>query len=699
MADYSIPFWKQAPFLRIIIPFIAGIVLGNKFYPPIFWIWISLTVFLIGFCFLNGMKISFQWKFGWIRGLLVEALMGLLGVLVIDNQIYQTSSINLANFYNPGDWVMAELTVLPLKKNNIIYAECSCISLLAKGKIIHSNGPIVITIETKSSDKTDIIKMNDQILFNKPLEKIYSLRNPVSVDHQGHITSGTVKFRVYLRENEFRIVHLDKTTTPSSILEEAKSKILNILKNSIRGEKESGLAEALLLGFRQDLDKELLQSYVLSGVVHIIAISGLHLALIFTILKFLMRPIYKRRPGKWIAAFSIIAMLWAFSFLSGASPSVLRSALMFSLLVIAENLNKHGSVYNSLFSSAFILLCIDPSWLWDIGFQLSYLAVLSIVIFYKPVYHLINFSPRIPDLLWQSIALTLSAQILTAPICILNFHQFPVYFLPANLLAVPLSSLILIGEILLCIIAWAPGLGQALGAILTKLIWFLNSYIEQISKLPYSSWNQLEISAVQTLLMYVAIGSLGSWTLKRQKTGLFIGLLSICFFIAIRSRSMLDSFQQQKLIIYNIPRRQAVDCIRGREFSFFGDSVTEANAPVRKFYLDPARISLRLDKRINAKHFAKGPKVFTWSKKKLIILEDPWLGNSIDNSLQVDFVVLSKNCTDSITRLNKTFSNAFWIFDRSNSGKRLIQWKNECENLGLSYYDVADKGAFVMNMD
>ena len=700
MTNFYIPVWKEAPFLRILIPFIVGIVLANNLQPSIFWVWIMLGVFLLVLWCFNAMRISFHWAYGWIRGLLLEAVIGMLGMLVEDLQIYQTRTVNLGNFYNKGDWVRVILSDPPVKKNNIFIYESSRVSLISKNRIVHPAGSITITLQFDPlGHKALAPEEGDQILFHKNLQEINYGNSMSSAVHQGYNVSQANKFRVFLRQFEFVILKTPKGNNSRPLLDLTKDKILAVLKKNIAGDRESGLAEALLVGYRQDLDKELLQSYANTGVVHIIAISGLHLALIFAILKFLMKPIYRKKSGRWVAAILIISMLWTFSFLSGSCPSVLRSALMFTMLVVAENLKKNGSVYNGLFASAFILLCINPSWLWDLGFQLSYLAVLSIVIFYKPIYQYINLNWKIPDLIWQSVSLTVSAQILTAPVCILNFHQFPLYFLPANLLAVPLSSLILIGELLLCSFSFLSGLAHFLGSLITRLIWILNSFIDFISRLPFSTWNHLQISVEQTFLMYIAIGSIAIWIIKRQKAGLFIGLASTVCWLALRSSSFIKSFHQEKIFVYNVPRHQAIDCIQGRQFIFFGDPAVEEMVARRRFYLDPTRTMFRLKDKYKTVPQNVNAGVFLWSKKKLLLLNDSLASYVWAAPINFDLILLSRNCPVSISSLHTVFKNAFWIFDRTNSEKKLNQWKTECEELGLPYYDVAEKGPFVMNMD
>ena len=216
----------------------------------------------------------------------------------------------------------------------------------------------------------------------------------------------------------------------------------------------------------------------------------------------------------------ILTGLWLFSLLAGAQPSVLRSAFMFTCIVLGDSFARKSSIYNTLALSALLLLCINPYWLWDVGFQLSYAAVLSIVIFMQPIYHWFYIKNKTLDFIWKLNAVTIAAQILTVPIGIYHFHQFPLNFLLTNFLAVPLSSFILLDEILLCIISFIPSLAAIIGKFISWLIWIMNSYIERIEMLPFSLWDGLQISILQAILLLIAAASMGFWLMEKNKAGL-----------------------------------------------------------------------------------------------------------------------------------------------------------------------------------
>ncbi len=288
-----------------------------------------------------------------------------------------------------------------------------------------------------------------------------------------------------------------------------------------------------------------MQAYANTGVVHVIAISGLHLGLIYGILLMLTKGLRGRKLAL-LRAVIIIASLWVFTLLAGAQASVVRSAVMFTTLAIGAVLNRNASIYNTLALSALLLLLYNPFWLWDVGFQLSYAAALSIIIFFKPIYNWLYFQNKLLDAVWKLMAVTLAAQLLTTPFSLYYFHQFPLLFFITNLVAVPLSSVILIGEILLCVFAFIPPVASALGWLLTKLIFFLNDHILQMNSLPFTSWQNLSISFWQSVLLLVFISGLGYWLMQQNKKGLQVSAMALLLFAILRTASFMEASSQKK---------------------------------------------------------------------------------------------------------------------------------------------------------
>ena len=533
-------------------------------------------------------------------------------------------------------------------------------------------------------------------MISKPLQEIKNSGNPGAFDYKRYSLFQGTTHQLYLKENEFERLSTTARKPLRQFINRIRSRVLNILRTNIKEEKELGLAEALLIGYKNDLDKTLVQSYSNTGVVHVIAISGLHLGLIYWLLTWIFKPLQKRTL-KWSRPVFILTGLWLFTLLAGAQPSVLRSAFMFTCIVIGDSFERRSSIYNSLAFSALLILCINPFWLWDVGFQLSYAAVLSIVIFMQPIYHWFYIKNKLLDMIWKLNAVTIAAQILTVPIGIYHFHQFPSSFILTNFVAVPLSSLILFAEILLCVLAFAPIIAVIIGKVISWLIWLMNSYIEQIEKLPFSLCDGLQITILQTLLLFiVAIGST-LWLMDKNKTSFRFATGALFLFVILRTISFINANKRQQLIIYNVPQKQAIDIIDGRRFVFVGDTELIADDFIRNFHLKPSRILHRVEQANGLDHYMQIDNMIFYKGKHILRIKNTTDFLQVDKRLAVDLLIVSGNPRLYFTRLLQPFSIKQVVFDSSCPPWKLTYWKKDCDSLHIPYHDVSEKGAFVMN--
>lgn len=530
------------------------------------------------------------------------------------------------------------------------------------------------------------------------MQEIKNAGNPGGFDYKRYSLFHGITHQVYLEENEFELLKEKKENRFRKYLFSARQNILAILRNAIPSTKEMGLAEALLIGYKDDLDQSLVQSYTNTGVVHIIAISGLHLGLIYWLLTILLKPLQKRKRFKWLVPVLIITCLWAFSLLAGAQPSILRSALMFTCIVLGDTLARKTSIYNTIAISAFILLCIDPFWLWDVGFQLSYAAVLSIIIFMRPVYNWFYSSNKILDFIWKMNAVTLAAQVLTIPLGIYYFHQFPNLFILTNFLAVPLSSIILLGEIFLCTVSFIPVLATYTGNLISWLISLMNRYIERIETIPFSIWNGLQISSWQAIFLFLFAIGFTYWLMEKCTPALKWSLLALTGFVALRSYSFMQASKQHKIIVYNIPGKRAIDFISKRKYYYTGDSDLLKNDFARNFHLKPSRILHRVNAVQELECLAVTGNYIDYLDRHILLLDETVSFSSLSIKPSVDLLVISKNPKIYIKNLAASLQIKQVVFDSSVPAWKLKYWKKDCEVLHIPCYDVTVKGAFVMNL-
>ena len=575
----------------------------------------------------------------------------------------------------------------PLKEASHSYKTIADINgYLEKGKFYASKGKVLIYFSKNSCAS---IKAGDKILFYQSLSKITNSGNPESFDYQEYCLLRGITHKVYLSQQNFKL-YPDPKTTFLSIANNVTDKILKIFRKYIPNKKETGLAEAMLVGYKDDLDKSLLESYTNVGVVHIVAISGMHLILIYALLIAITFPSNAIKKFIWWRAVIILVGIWFFTLLTGYQASILRAAIMLTCFVFSKTIFRKTSSLNSLAFSAFILLCWNPFWLWDIGFQLSYLAVASIFIFYKPILHIIHFQNKLMISIWKAIALTLSAQILTTPITIYYFHQFPRLFLISNLIAVPLSSLILLLEIILLSVSWIPLLAGITGKLIYVVIFCLDEFILRIQKVPESIWKGLYISIFQCVMLYLLIFSLATYIKNKNPLSKYISTICIICFCTTRISSFINSSGQHKLIVYNIPGRQAVQLVNRRDNWIITKGLTSEN------YLQSIQPSL-IKWRLNSPTISFINQ-FDFGNRKIVILDTSISINPLIEKQQIDYLILSKKVSGNLKEFVQNFSIHQIILDSSIPEWKAQLLKNQCDSLNVPCFDVRKEGAFVRNL-
>jgi competence protein ComEC len=331
------------------------------------------------------------------------------------------------------------------------------------------------------------------------------------------------------RPGQNRLILLNKNKTGPDRIKKLRDQLLTILDTHFPSSDVRGLAKALLVGYRGELDRELSTAYSQTGVVHVIAISGLHLGLIYGLLILILRP-FRHIPGFRLASgLFILFILWVFTLICGASPSVVRSAIMFSFLICGTIMHNKPVAGNMLSASAFVMLAAKPMVVYDIGFQLSYAAVGSLLLYNKSIQSLYTPANGILNMAWSSISTSLAAQILTTPFVLYHFHQFPLLFLLANLVAIPLSGIALLLLMLLCILALLSIPAEWVAGMVEWSIQAMNERIRALAALPFGRWETIPftISSLVCCLLLIGTTTLYFQTKKGRALQATLGILII----------------------------------------------------------------------------------------------------------------------------------------------------------------------------
>ena len=695
---FDIPIWKKAPFIRLLLPLIAGILLEWHLKVPALIGLVAVISFFIAYLLFFLFPFAVQFKLHVIRSVILNLLLISAGVLITWQKDAQHNNNWFGQRYENGDYLIVRINEPPVEKAKSFKAEGYVEAVIHNNETSKCEGKILLYFAKDSL--MPLLQYGDKILLNKNLQRIKNSGNPGAFNYQQYAAFQLIFHNIFLQKNNWVLLD-DKNVNPfRQFIFSSRSSILATLQKNIpQGKDELGIAEALLIGYTNDLDKDLVQAYSNTGVVHIIAISGMHLALIYGLLVWMFARIPGIKKSKTIQVILILTCLWLFALLTGAAASVLRSAVMFTFIAVGKNLSRQSSIYNSLAGSAFVMLCYNPYFLWDVGFQLSYLAVVGIIVFQKSIYSWLYLKNKLLNEIWKLMAISLAAQVLTFPICIYYFHQFPNLFLITNIVAVPLSSVILFAEIGLVSLSWIPFICIYLGKLVGWMVWLMNSIIRLVSEISFAVWDNIPASIVSTWLLYAFVISTGGWLLNKNKTAFRLATLFLLAFVFVQGFESWQIKKQQKIIVYNIPQHQAIDFVSGNDYHFIGDSILLVDGVLQNFHLKPARISLQLSCRSDTLPavFQQHP-FYLFGNKKILVIDKPIFFDPQQKKISVDIIIISKNPSVQLAQLAKVFNCKQYIFDASNSMRKIARWQEEGDALNLVYYSIPANGAYVYNI-
>ena len=689
--------WKKAPFLRLIIPVISGIIVQYycKIKIPLI-IYYGIISFA-GFIFFSFLPETMRYRFRWLQGICISLFLIIFGLFITWQKDIRNHKDWYGKNYNDSNFLILTINEPPVEKAKSYKALATVGSAIINDSQKITKGNLLIYFAKDSFSKQ--LKYGDRIIIGNKLQPIKNPGNPGGFNYAQYLSFQQIFHQCYLKKQDWVLLKGNNADVFKSALFNTRDYVVKTIDKYIVGNNESALAKALLIGYRVDLDKDLVQAYSNAGVVHLIAISGLHLALIYGLLLWITLRIPYLKKAKVPRLITILFCLWFFAFLTGAPPSVMRAAVMFSFISVGAIFSKNSSIYNSLSASAFLLLCFDPFILWNVGFQLSYLAVLGIVVLQKPIYNWFYFKNKILNYTWSMASVSIAAQVFTIPVCFYYFHQLPLLFLIANLIAIPLATLALWGLVGLIVLSPAAALSVYLGKVITAFLWLMNHSVLLINTMPFVLWNNVSISVLATILLYIIFISFIYWLMKKSVFALKFGLVSTLIFSFIIFADKWNSYRQKKMIVYNVPMHSAIDFVNGNKYHLIGDSSLLEDRLLQNFNLKPARISFMANNKADSTSAVFHQNNFyKFYNKRILMLDTSTSYLPLAEKIIVDYIIISKNPKIKIADLERTFECKKYIFDASNSLWKIGQWKKECEELHLHFHSVSEQGAYVTDL-
>lgn len=628
----------------------------------------------------------------WLRGWWIQCIFLLIGYARTTD--YQSASIRMHPPTQTKVSVAVRYQEPPEKYAYTIQTTANLEAWMANQQIMRQPQRVLLLFD---KDDTTKFPVNATIIGKAILTPIPSAKNPGAFDAAVYYGNNQIYYRCKIIPGTYRVMQPATATLPISFVYAIKQNCISALEKYIRNKNEVAIAEALLIGYKKNLPDELTEAYSQTGIIHIIAISGMHMAMLFELLNMLLSLLPKKISNPYVKLLIQWICIGTFTWVTGASASVLRAASIFSAIGLGEALQRKHQPMNTLAGSAIALLLYKPLLIRDAGFLLSYAAVIGIVYLSKPINQFFYVNNPLLKKIWQMNAVTLAAQIATLPLILFYFHRFPLLFLFTNCIAIPLSTFILYAIILLMILAPFQFLAGYLGTGIEWMIRTMNQWIVSTQRIPNSSVDGIFINELQTILLLFTILFLYLALQNKNKKGLWIGLSCITIVVAENGWRQYVISKQQKCVIYQLNGKTAIHLIAGKQQYLLYDSnlvnQKESNQlkKTAEWYYGATQYTFPSTFRYNYPILAVG-------QKKLAIISAT--NREVLEKLPetVTYILFTQNASFSLREVLQYTRCSHFIFDGSNPVWKINTWKKQAEQLHLHLYSIPEQGALTINL-
>lgn len=692
---------KNKPFVRFLFALVLGILIGNFFtwhrdYLLIVWFGLAFAHIIAVYIIPKAKKVLFSP----IQGAFSLFIIAFFGYLLVHFRKENNLTHHILQEKQHFGYYKARIISEVQEKSQTYQFVCAIEQIQIDGKWQKSRDKVNIFLQ-KDSSSSYKPQFGDIFITSNKLQLINTPLNAYQFDYRKFLSYKNIYHQQYIKKQEFG--YLEYRLTWYEYIEALAIRIRQYcdkaLARYIASEQEHSIAAALVLGVKSHLDEDLKQAYTNAGVTHILAVSGMHVGIIFALLNLLLGRLKKMKYGKLLYVLSILAVLWIYAFVTGLSGSVSRAVTMFSLITIASNIGRNTNIYNTLASSAFLLLLWNPFLLMDVGFQLSYLAVISIVYLYPKLYPLYESNNRVLDFLWQMTCVSVAAQVFTLPITLYHFHQYPTYGVLASVLVVPLGQIILQTGILLIALSWIPFLAEWVGWFLQKLIWATNKIVFGIENLDYAT-TSLVLDAWQAVALGAFLLFLVYFFEQRKFAYLAWAVASYAFLSGSFVWQNYQQANQRVLVIYGIPNAWACSLTEGFRSQIWTDSslqkqIGRLNFNTKNLLDELGTKQKEYDKEPNWKDFGKW-KLWIWQGEKFIFIQErlsPKDWHSI-NRIENPYLCIQNNAVRNLEKL--TEKPKLLVIDASNKTYIAEKISQEALEKNFIVHNILEKGSWIL---
>lgn len=675
--------FKSIPFFKILLPYCIGIFFALQ-------IGICSNIHLLSLVSFAALIITFLFQKFYKPILFFKKTLYIISVnvflfLLALESCYLFNDKNNVNHYShylssQTQSFITTIDEVPVISDKFIKLSVKVNTVEFENKWHYTEGRTIVYV---TQDPTLKLNVGNKIYINSKFSHITEPKNPNEFNYKAFLESKNV-FHTVFAESENITVISNNHFNLSQIGIYIKSQLVSILRDSGLSQEAFSICSALLVGYDDEIDAEVMHSFSHSGTLHILSVSGMHTGVLYAVLIFLFTLIDKYDKYKKTKFIFVMMGLWLFVLVTGLSPSILRAALMLSLVLVGKTFYKQGNSYNTLLLSAFLLLLYNPYLIKDVGFLLSYCAVFGIMYLYPILQKLYVFENKILQTTWSGVLMSVSATVFTLPISLYFFHQFPIWFVFSNMIIIPISFLIMGAAALFLVFYKVVFINSVLVYIIntsTSIMMWLAQLTDnpKYGFIDFISFSKTDFCFMTSIIILCLI----ILSTKSYKKVVVLCLLVISWL----SFSIVNNYnvsKQKELIVFHIKHKSIFTLRVGHNVygNFNALQHKEFERYVKPYLLNNSSLEI---KQVNADAF---------KLNSTVILK--YSSDSNIEQLKPNYVLVSNDITIELTTNYKT--KPVIIADCSNSYKFVKKLKKQCAQFEIPFYSVKENGAFHINL-
>ncbi|HAH55698.1 MAG TPA: competence protein ComEC [Flavobacterium sp.] len=671
----------EFPLARITLGFIAGILVAYYFKPAIWFVFLALfiafSVFVIAY-FWSKRKIVNPIFFG-LATYLLAFTIGTTTQIIHTNSFQESNYSRVKSIFEKPHLV--SLTIREKLRSSSFNDRYIAVVNQIEDKI--NTGRVLLNVRKDSLNQP--LEIGTHLQINGSFYRNSSAKNPNQFDYGKYLENKQIYAQIYADASEIKIgsiIQKDLWYFSSRL----RTKIIQNLEKSHFNKTELNVAVALILGQQQDISPEIVSDYQYAGAVHILSVSGLHIGCILIFVTFLLKPFPNTRKSSFIKLVIILLSLSSFGLIAGLAPSVLRSVTMFSFVAIGMYLRRSTNIFHTLLVSMLIILLVQPSFLFDVGFQLSYFALFFILWLQPLLAQLWKPRNKIVNYFWEILTVSFAAQIGTLPLSIYYFHQFPGLFFVTNLVIIPFLSLIMGLGVVVMVLAAFDCVPVFLAKSLEWSIFILNKIINWIASLEQFIFRDIPFNWQLLLSLYLLIIATVIWFKKPNFNKLALAMITVIIFQITYFQTHWNIQKQRELVIFNSKKNTLIAERNGNNISLYaGDSLLKTANQNQTFSSYSMGNFSHLKTKIRLQN------LMFFDGNKILILDS--LGVYPKN-IRADIVVLTQSPKINLERFLTATKPKMVVADATNFKNIQKLWKATCFKNKIPFHATSEKGFY-----